>query len=344
MGADTGSCPICGSPRIAATLATRDRFVGKPGNFCVVECASCGLARLSPRPHPDVLAQHYPESYPMYASTTLEPRNENRFSATIRAFIRNTVDRVHVAQATRHRPSSLEQWIYEKNRERVLRGFQGHIPRNVRGGKVLDVGCGNPSFLLLMRRLGWNVAGLEPNQYACEKANEVLGARTVLHGKLSDHLFEPESFDYVHLSHVLEHLDDPISELAECFKLLRPGGIIYVETPNFASFGRKTFGTYWLNMDSPRHLFLFTPSTLTRVLRESGFELESITTYTWDDSTYPWEYTFQLEDQRGELLPDRPRMRPNGSARELQQAYGTAIQHDPLCGDVLCVWAHRPIS
>jgi 2-polyprenyl-3-methyl-5-hydroxy-6-metoxy-1,4-benzoquinol methylase len=338
------SCPICGSPEIATSIATRDRFVGKPGDFRVVECAGCGLARLSPRPQPDVLVQYYPESYPMYANTSLEPRNENPLSATIRAFIRNTVDRVHVAPATQHRPSSLEQWVYDKYRERVLRGFERHIPRHLGGGKVLDVGCGNPTFLLLMRRLGWEVAGLEPNQYACERANEVLGSRAVLHGKLSDHLHERGSFDYVHLSHVLEHLDDPISELGECFQLLKPGGIIYVETPNFASFGRKTFGTYWLNMDSPRHLFLFTPSTLARVMRERGFALESMTAYTWDNSTYPWEYTFELEDKCGELLPDRPRMRPSDSARELQQAYKAAIQNDSLCGDVLCLWGRRPIA
>jgi SAM-dependent methyltransferase len=86
------------------------------------------------------------------------------------------------------------------------------------------------------------------------------------------------SFDAVVLSHVVEHVADPLALLAACRRLLRPGGTLALATPNIDSRGHERFGAAWLHLDVPRHLFLFSRSGLAALFARVGFERFSITT------------------------------------------------------------------
>jgi SAM-dependent methyltransferase len=123
-----------------------------------------------------------------------------------------------------------------------------------------------------LRSVGWEVCGVEPDPKSAAQAVEAdLDVRV---GRLEDAY--PEShFDAITMNHVIEHLHEPIQTLKSCARLLKPGGRICVLTPNLAGSGHQIFGSDWFALDAPRHLVLFTPGSLRRALKISGFETGS---------------------------------------------------------------------
>jgi SAM-dependent methyltransferase len=120
-----------------------------------------------------------------------------------------------------------------------------------------------------MRDLGWDVCGVEPDpQAAAEAAAAGLDVRVVV----LDTVSLPEAhFDAITLHHVIEHLHDPVGTLRLCRKLLKPGGVISIATPNFNAEGHRLFGKDWFPLEPPRHLLLFTPPSLRQALERAGF-------------------------------------------------------------------------
>ena len=125
-------------------------------------------------------------------------------------------------------------------------------------GRLLDVGCGDGSFLALMDSIGWDVMGCEPDPEAARIAKERFGLH-VIAGMFEDIDITSNSFDAITLSHVIEHTADPYRTLRRCFNMLRNGGSLVLITPNIRSLGHRLFGSSWYNLDPPRHLVLFSP-------------------------------------------------------------------------------------
>ncbi len=140
-----------------------------------------------------------------------------------------------------------------------------------RGGRVLDVGCGGGSYLLHLRGLGYEVAGVEPNAEVAAYLRAQYGL-DVQPGLLLDVHYPDASFDAVTFWWVLEHAHDPMADLREAHRILKPGGVVVVALQNFASLGRHLFGADWHHVDIPTHLYQFEPRTLRRALEEAGFE------------------------------------------------------------------------
>jgi 2-polyprenyl-3-methyl-5-hydroxy-6-metoxy-1,4-benzoquinol methylase len=137
------------------------------------------------------------------------------------------------------------------------------------GGRLLDVGFGDGSTLVRMRELGWDVVGIETDP-VCVANSRALGLDT-RQGTLKAHAFQDASFDAIHASHVLEHVHDPLGLLRECHRILKPGGVVVMTTPNLASWGHRRFGAGWVPLDSPRHVMLFSPQNARTILRKAGF-------------------------------------------------------------------------
>ena len=76
--------------------------------------------------------------------------------------------------------------------------------------------------------------------------------------------------------HVIEHLTGPRRVLTDIHRILKPGGRLLLELPNYDGYARAVFGTYWAALDVPRHLYHFTPATLDALLRRVGFRPETI--------------------------------------------------------------------
>jgi len=139
-------------------------------------------------------------------------------------------------------------------------------------GKLLDVGCGNGGFLAFMQQRGWDISGLDNAPAGVSIAKELLGDRVLL-TTLKEASYPSNHFDVVSLFEVLEHVPDPSSELKEINRILKPGGLLCLSVPNFASWERVLFAKWWNGLDAPRHLYQFAPHTLEKLLQAADFEI-----------------------------------------------------------------------
>ncbi len=144
-------------------------------------------------------------------------------------------------------------------------------------GRLLDVGCGSGRFLTLMRDAGWEVQGVEPDPVSAQIARDRHGI-PVTAGTLPQAAFPDRSFDAITMNHVIEHVADPLALLAECRRVLRPGGNVVVVTPNVRSFGHRKFKDCWRGLEPPRHLCLFSMQSLGAAAAKAGLEAKEIRT------------------------------------------------------------------
>jgi SAM-dependent methyltransferase len=146
------------------------------------------------------------------------------------------------------------------------------------GARALDVGCGTGILLERLARLGWEPWGLEPNADAAATAARRLGLdqSRILPSSVEEAQLPAGTFDLLTMSHVLEHLRDPLQALKRVRQWLRPDASVRIWVPNIGSLESRLFGRRWHGLDVPRHLQHYEPSTLTLLLRQAGFTVERI--------------------------------------------------------------------
>jgi 2-polyprenyl-3-methyl-5-hydroxy-6-metoxy-1,4-benzoquinol methylase len=154
---------------------------------------------------------------------------------------------------------------------------------NKHRGKLLEIGCGNGEMQKYLDMLGWQTEGIDFDPIAVEKARSK-GIKINL-GSLHEQEYNDNTFDAVILSHVIEHVPNPLALLSEIHRILKPGGMISLVTPNSNAFGRLIFGNFWLHLDPPRHLFLFNNKALIKSAQMAGFKKPAIVT-TIRDATF----------------------------------------------------------
>lgn len=143
------------------------------------------------------------------------------------------------------------------------------IPPYVPHGRLLDVGCGSGAYLIRVRRLGWDGYGLDASAQACAAA--ALAGLAVVQGTLQSASWPPGAFDVATLWHSLEHMEQPVDALRRVWRLLVPGGLLMLETPNWDSLQHKLWGTAWFHLDAVHHRVYFTPASLAACLERAGF-------------------------------------------------------------------------
>lgn len=147
------------------------------------------------------------------------------------------------------------------------------LPRVQAGSRLLDVGAGNGDYLRLARRLGWEAVGVDSDPVVVE--NATAANLTVRQGGVDAFLDQPASFDAITLNHAIEHMHHPRQTLQHVFELLKPGGFLYMETPNIEALGHGRFGEHWRGLEPPRHLVLFSWKSLEDLLCQTGFEIDN---------------------------------------------------------------------
>jgi 2-polyprenyl-3-methyl-5-hydroxy-6-metoxy-1,4-benzoquinol methylase len=146
------------------------------------------------------------------------------------------------------------------------------------GGKLLDFGCGDGNFMSRMQRVGWQVSGIEQDPKAADSLRARLGFD--VRPSLDAFMDRAGEFDLITVSHVIEHLADPVATLRVLRRYLKPAGSLILVTPNANSLGARLFGKFWRGLEPPRHFNVFTPKSLRYALCQAGYTIKELTTET----------------------------------------------------------------
>jgi 2-polyprenyl-3-methyl-5-hydroxy-6-metoxy-1,4-benzoquinol methylase len=267
------ACPVCSSlERNLLYQGLTDRtFFCAPGEWSSWRCADCGSAYLDPRPTPASIHLAY-ASY--YTHLEAPPKADYAALSPLRKLRRRLVNGY-----TRWRYSSRETPVMQigiaallaaRSQRLWLDREYRHLPRLPDGGgRLLDVGCGAGYFLRVARNCGWSSIGVDADPKAV--ANCVNQGFEVLEGGIEQFDGQERLFDVITMSHVLEHVHDPVGTIEACHRLLKPGGRLWIETPNIDSLGHRQYGESWRGLEPPRHLVLFNSRSLATALSGAGF-------------------------------------------------------------------------
>lgn len=229
-------CPLCGGEQ-----SERLYELEVP----VVRCTQCSMVYLNPQPRVQH-QQFYDESY--YDGSSTKKLNEDN-----------------------------EDVLEAEKLERRLESCRGVVDRvmhySPKPGTWLDIGCG-PGFLLSQARdRGWKCTGLDSSPFAPKFARERFGLEDVHTGLIEDVDFGGKTFDVISMQHVIEHLYEPVPTMRGILRLLKPGGILYLETPDFCSGKSLRDGANWEHIKIPEHVLYFSQRTLELLMQKLHCEV-----------------------------------------------------------------------
>jgi 2-polyprenyl-3-methyl-5-hydroxy-6-metoxy-1,4-benzoquinol methylase len=170
---------------------------------------------------------------------------------------------------------------YESDRSDILRTFERRLALlrpllPIPSPRLLDLGCATGFFLEVAAAAGCSVEGLDISSYAVERARQK-GFR-VHRGELEEMRFRNGAFDALTMWDIVEHVSDPQALLMESSRILAPGGVLAISTPDTGSITAKILGGRWLGFRSiDEHLYFFSRRTITQMLAQAGFEVRRIT-------------------------------------------------------------------
>ncbi len=245
-----GRCALCersseagraeGAPELTPLVTgIRDYEYGVEWRSELHACVRCGLVVQVPRVAPADIPKLYPSNY--------------------------------LAHSGQSRGRGVYGFLKRVLAETGTRTVTHYVPK---GGRMIEIGCGNGGFLKVLQRLRPDIqlSGIDIEDVGI---TDIVGF-TFYHGQLEEVEIPAQSFDAVYCSNLIEHVPDPLLFLRKCHRILKPGGVIVGVTPDHLSVDRYVFGRYWAGYHYPRHTFLFNHHNIRQFLRASGFEISKI--------------------------------------------------------------------
>jgi SAM-dependent methyltransferase len=205
----------------------------------------------------------------------------------------------------------------------------------VPNGRLLDVGCGSGKWLLTMRGLGWQGEGVDFDDAAVRVGRQ--RGLTVHFGSVEQQNYPEESFDAIILNHVIEHVPEPVRTVNECRRILKRGGKIVLCTPNSSSLGHRVFKENWRGLEPPRHLHLFSPQSLRRLLGLAAFP--SATIHPQVAPTVAYQSILLRRGLRGPFQTSRRNWSAWGIGRLFSMAELCLLQWNPSVSECLAAVA-----
>ncbi|MBN1981985.1 MAG: class I SAM-dependent methyltransferase [Chitinivibrionales bacterium] len=179
--------------------------------------------------------------------------------------------------------------LYLKSRSSCIqKAFRRFHDTSVKQRKLLDIGCGDGSFLKYMSDQGWDVAGVEINPESARQYQFPIFPRVeeLLHQK------EKVNFDCITLWHSFEHLPYPIPTLAAIKQILTPQGVLIISIPVISSFQARLFRSHWLHADVPRHVFHYSENGFQNLLKTHGFKVRALYHREFEYDLFGWIQSF----------------------------------------------------
>jgi SAM-dependent methyltransferase len=228
-------CPLCD--------ATESRPVWSRDGASYVRCGACGLLYENPRLTDAELKNFYSaESYFVNDGSEGSPAG-------------------YVDYFSQCSPALLSEYFEILRREAPGRPSVD----------LLDIGCGPGGLLAEASRHGWRARGLELSHWAAGVGRT--NGLEIIEGTLEEACFPDIAFDVISMFDVLEHLPHPRRYLQEIQRILRPGGVVVVETPNIDGFFARKVYQSSSDLVKPRaHICLYSPPTARRLFSGEGFE------------------------------------------------------------------------
>ena len=236
----------------------REMMFGTRDEFRYIECGDCGTLQIVKIPD---LAKYYPPEY-----YSLAPAAEGEVHRGIK---RRIAGRFIANYHTKNR-SVIGKRLADGNSwsailfPEYLKNFPGELTRESR---ILDYGCGSGRTLRILANFGFR--SLVGADAFIEKDIVHPGGVTIYKKDLKD--LEPP-FDLIMLHHVFEHLPDPKESLAHIHRLLSDNGTAIIRIP-VVNYAWKKYGINWVQLDPPRHLFIYTDQTFREMSVEAGFDV-----------------------------------------------------------------------
>lgn len=248
-------CPFCGSVGEKLYQNLHDRLFSAPGLWTLNRCPQpdCGLIWPDPSPLKEDLGIAYRTYY-----THAEPKG---MVAAAKYQLLSFGYRACIA---------IPACFFGLLRERWQ--FQHMFLLECRPGRLLDIGCGDGSFLHRMERHGWSGTGMDFDAAAIKAGRQKYGLDLAV-ADFMETDFAEAGFDAITMSHVIEHVPDPAATFEKCRRLLKPGGRLVVSTPNSLSLGHQQFQACWRGLEPPRHLHILSPRLLARCADQAGLKI-----------------------------------------------------------------------
>jgi SAM-dependent methyltransferase len=221
-------CDLCGASDVEV-LGTRDRD-GHPLRTTI--CRRCGLVWSNPRPGEAEVRRYYSSEYRL--------DYKGRITPSLR----------HVARSARG----------------ALNRYRDLAPYLKPGDRILDAGAGAGEVVYVLRRLGFDASGLEPDEHYAKHARETLDV-PIFTGFVQDVSFSPASFDVITMYHALEHVESPTAILTRLRSWISDRGVLVVEVPNVEARCMSPAHRFHF-----AHFYNFSRSTLENLGRKAGFE------------------------------------------------------------------------
>lgn len=240
-------CPVCEGQSLKAHLSARDPDNLFDAPFNLLRCDSCGFIFLG-----GVIKLNglYPKAYYRNPKVLLKLL----FNFALDIFISSRIKLVRK---------------YRKN-----------------PGKILDIGCGDGSFLVGIKRYGWDVLGADTSPAARDcMADKKL---PLLKSGFLDSDIGAESMDAVTYWYSFEHLANPAEYLDKTYRVLKKGGILIVSVQNIESLQAVFSGSKWFHLDIPRHILHFSPATLKKILSRTHFTILDIEHHSLQMNVFGW--------------------------------------------------------
>ena len=243
------SCPACGGTELADWVTGRDQLLDRSDEaFLYARCGTCGAYAQKRRPTEDSIAYFYQGDYGPYGRKTS------------RAPPFRVLHKLLMSIATRisgeHRAKLRIRDIYS---------------RLTPSSALLDFGCGSGRALDERRKqFGCRTIGLD---FDTELVTQVAsrGHKAYLANDAGWSQVADQSVDIVTMNHVIEHLYRPVETLMQIRRVLKPGGLLDIATPNPDGYAAQTFRSDWFGLDCPRHIVLYGPEAASIILRRAGF-------------------------------------------------------------------------